>query len=83
MSYLYVVRPRGVYWKGIHYISTSKDKAVSECKRFAIEDVDSYHEWIVSEVKCDTVLEEYDPSDKIKWSQVFTTDKNKELTCEV
>lgn len=78
MSYLYVVRPRGVYWKGIHYISTSMDKAVSECKKFARNDVDSYHEWVVSRIKSDTVLEEFDPYGKLKWSQVYITTKDEE-----
>jgi len=53
MNYYYVQR-EGVYYQGIFGIFESKREAINHANDCAVNDWDSYHDWVVMESKCKT-----------------------------
>ena len=47
---VYVVVRQGVYLRGIFGVSLDAETAVKDAKNFALNDVDSHHQWEVLEI---------------------------------
>jgi hypothetical protein len=73
---IYAVRAKGVYYKDISGLFTSKDEAEIACNTMASKDVDSYHEWVVTEHNLGDLLGVGEMYLDVLASAVYHTDKS-------
>jgi len=47
---MYVIQKKGLNFQGIYGVYSAKRRALSACKNCAKQDVDNYHEWLVTKL---------------------------------
>ena len=59
MKLMYFIEKIGIYSHGVYGIFDSKHEAVKECEKFAKNDIDNHHEYIVVKTRLNQTHQKY------------------------